>query len=76
MLLILNAKDIGHTYMWMQWINVLLGLWVIAVPFLGLSATALVWTLAISGIVIAALSLWGAVETNSERSMGTMRHAH
>lgn len=46
--------------MWQQWINAILGLWVIAVPFIGITGSALVWTLAITGIVIAVLGIWGA----------------
>lgn len=62
--------------MWQQWINVILGLWVIAVPFIGLSTAASLWTLVITGIVIAALSLWGAQETHVERESGQMRMQH
>ncbi|HET8581050.1 MAG TPA: SPW repeat protein [Candidatus Paceibacterota bacterium] len=58
--------------MWQQWINVLLGLWVIAVPFLGMTAGALTWSLVISGLVIAGLGLWGAQETTEERRSGAM----
>jgi hypothetical protein len=53
--------------MWQQWINAILGLWVIAVPFTGMSGDALTWTLAITGIVIAALGFWGAWESSSEQ---------
>ena len=62
--------------MWQQWINVLLGVWVIAVPFLDLTTNALGWTLGISGIAIAGLALWGVLETNAERASGGMRTAH
>ena len=47
--------------MWQQWINALLGLAIIVVPFLGLTGDAFTWTLAILGIAIAALGVWGAV---------------
>jgi hypothetical protein len=46
--------------MWQQWLNAIIGLWVIAVPFVGITGTALMWTLAISGAVIAILGIWGA----------------
>lgn len=49
--------------MWQQWVNAILGLWVIAVPFIGITGSALLWTLAVTGIVIAALGVWGAQET-------------
>ncbi len=46
--------------MWQQWLNALLGLWIIAVPFLGFTGTTLTWTLVISGLIIAVLALWSA----------------
>jgi hypothetical protein len=48
--------------MWQQWVNAILGLWVIAIPFIGIAGSALTWTLAITGIVIAVLGVWGAQE--------------
>lgn len=60
--------------MWQQWANVILGLLVVAVPFLGLAASTFTWTLAILGIGIAALGLWGAQETYAEREHGKMAH--
>jgi hypothetical protein len=48
--------------MWKQWITALLGVLTIAVPFLGLSANALAWSLAIIGIVVAVLAVWRGVE--------------
>lgn len=59
--------------MWQQWLNLLLGLWVIAIPFIGLTADALTWTLAITGIVMAALALWGAIYEQSEEHKREMR---
>jgi len=53
--------------MWQQWANLVLGLWVIAIAFLGLSAYALMWTLVVTGIIIAGLALWGgAIVSNSD----------
>lgn len=52
----------------------MLGIIVVAVPFLGLSAMAFTWTLVIAGIAIAALGIWGAQETQSERERGKMAH--
>lgn len=54
-----------HMRMFQQWINVVLGLWIIAVPFTGISGNALAWTLAVTGIVVAALALWGALYEQS-----------
>ncbi len=51
--------------MWQQWINGILGLWVILLAFLGLTGSALTWTLAITGIVVAILGFWGATNYNT-----------
>lgn len=59
--------------MWQQWLTLLLGLWVIAIPFIGLTADALTWTLAITGIVMAALALWSAIYEQSEEHKREMR---
>jgi hypothetical protein len=48
--------------MWKQWVNAVLGLAVIATPFLSLSSGALTWTLAIAGLVVVILSVWSATE--------------
>jgi hypothetical protein len=61
--------------MWQQWINLVLGLWVIAIAFLGISAATLVWTLSVTGIVIAALALWGAVYEQSDTHRQELRHS-
>ncbi len=60
--------------MWQQWTNAILGLGVIAVPFLGLTTVQSMWTLVIAGLVIAALGFWGATEHMSVHE-GGMRHA-
>lgn len=61
--------------MWQQWINGILGLWVIVVPFLGLTDVQLSWTLSISGLAIAILGFWGAAEHGTMMSARGMRHA-
>lgn len=48
--------------MWQQWVNLVLGLWILATPFLGLSGDSLTWSLAITGIVVAGLALWGGLQ--------------
>lgn len=63
--------------MWKQWINAILGLAVIVVPFLGLSAMALAWTLAIMGAVVLVLSLWTTGEvSNQEYDQVVTQHRH
>ncbi len=63
--------------MWKQWVNAILGLLVLAVPFLGLTATAYTWTLAIAGIIIAVLAVWTVAEASSalesDRERGYVR---
>lgn len=60
--------------MWQQWMNGILGIWVVIVPFLGLSATAFTWTLVVTGIVVAVLGFWGAAE-HETAGYGSARHA-
>jgi hypothetical protein len=59
--------------MWQQWVNMLFGLWVIVIPFIGLTGDVLTWALAITGVIIAALALWGAVYEQSEEHKQEMR---
>jgi len=60
--------------MWKQWTNALLGLWVIIVPFSGLSGSALTWTLVVTGIVVAVLALWSVQENAEECEEGGVAH--
>lgn len=60
--------------MWQQWVNLILGIVIIATPFLNLSEATFTWLLVIVGIVVAGLSLWGAQETQAEREHGKMVH--
>jgi hypothetical protein len=60
--------------MWKQWVNALLGLLVLAVPFLNLSVEGFTWTLAIAGIAVAVLSVWSAVEAPSWDSDNVLAH--
>lgn len=60
--------------MWQQWINVLLGLWIIVLPFLGITGSTFTWTLAVTGIVVAALALWSALYEQSTVHQQELRH--
>jgi len=60
--------------MWTQWTLVVLGVWTIAVPFLGLTATGIVWALVITGAAVAILGIWGAQEMNAGQKTGRMVH--
>lgn len=53
--------------MWQQWVNAVLGLAIIVVPFLGLTSTSLMWTLIVGGLAVAILALWGASQETMER---------
>lgn len=46
--------------MWQQWINGILGLWVIIMPFIGGADTKTV--VVVTGVVIAILGFWGAFQ--------------
>lgn len=63
--------------MWKQWINAFVGAGTIAVPFLGITGSALVWTLAIMGAIVLILSLWAAGEvSNEEYKEAVVHHRH
>ena len=46
--------------MWQDWINGILGIWVIVIAFLGLTGSAFTWTVVVTGVVIAILGFWAA----------------
>ena len=60
--------------MWQNFVNAILGLWLILSSFLGMSANALTTNLVIVGIVVAVLGFWGAYDTRSEQD--AQRHMH
>ncbi len=63
--------------MWQQWTNVLLGLWIIASPFLFDNADSLSTNLIVSGLIVAALALWGALEHQARyNDMRSREHRH
>jgi len=57
--------------MWQDWTNGVLGLALIVVAFLGLTGStlltgsALMWTLAVGGVVVAIVGFWGASEVTT-----------
>jgi hypothetical protein len=65
-------KNLTILFMWKQWINAIIGLGVIAVSFMGLTAAALMYTLVIGGIVLVVLSLWSAYEISTETGESSM----
>lgn len=50
--------------MWQQWVNGVLGLWLILSAFIGFTPSAMTTNLVIVGIVVAILGFWGATVTN------------
>jgi hypothetical protein len=65
------------TYMWQQWVNAILGIAIIAVPFIGLTAAALTWTLVVGGVLVAILAVWSAMrEQSPEYHQEQLRHSH
>ncbi|MCC2630805.1 MAG: hypothetical protein K0S38_614 [Candidatus Paceibacter sp.] len=63
-------------FMWQQWLNVLAGLWLILSAYLGFTVDTMVINLTVTGIVVAGLALWGALEHNTmTRDERMHRHA-
>ena len=60
---LLNYKyyQIIFNFMWQNWVNGVLGLWVILMPFLALPPSSHKWLMVLSGVVIAVLAFWTAV---------------
>lgn len=62
--------------MWQQWINLILGLWIAVSAYVGFSASVMAMNLLVTGLVVAALSLWGALAHRSEETyLHSPRHA-
>ncbi len=59
--------------MWQQWINAILGVWLVVLAFLGLTGQTLMWSLGITGVVVAILGVWGALsdQTSSASARST-----
>ena len=58
----------------LDWINAVVGLWLIAAPFvLGYTGTALaLWNDVIVGLVVAVLAVWAAVTVGQQHHLQTM----
>lgn len=48
--------------MWQQWLNLIVGLWIILSSYLNFTPSGMVTNFTISGIVVAVLATWGALE--------------
>lgn len=63
--------------MWQQWINFIVGLWIILSAYLGFTPANMATNLTISGIIVAVLALWGALKHNSSHTtMNTEDRLH
>lgn len=61
MIISINANN----DMWQQWVNFIAGAWIIVSAYIGMSVDTMVANLTITGIIVAALALWGALEHQS-----------
>ena len=62
--------------MWQQWVNAIIGVGLIATPFLALSATVLMWTLMVAGAAVVILAVWGSMkEESSEYHRYKLQHS-
>ena len=48
--------------MWKQWVNGVLGIWIVLLPYLGFTVGTNTWLMVATGIVIAVLAFWSASE--------------
>ncbi len=55
--------------MWQEWIDGILGLWVLISPFLGFTTDQMTTNLVIVGIVMAVSGFWGAAQYRQEEQM-------
>jgi MFS family permease len=59
----------------MEWVTAILGLAVIAAPFVGLAGDAFTWSLVILGALVAVVGFWSATEnTSTYRSTSRLQH--
>lgn len=59
-----------------QWINGILGLWVLISPFIGFTPAGMTTNLVIVGIVVAILGFAGAIYESNWRREHTLEHRH
>ncbi len=62
--------------MWQNWVNAILGLWIMLSSFLGMSLSAMMTNLLIVGAVIAILGFWGAYSASRTYDSSESRHMH
>jgi hypothetical protein len=62
--------------MWQSWINLVLGLWVIASGYLGFSGTDMATNLTVTGVIMAGLALWSGVKERELIEEHDLKHSH
>ncbi len=60
----ISTNLISIIIMWQQWVNGILGLWVIIIPFVGLGSNSKI-VLIVTGVIIAILGFWGALQKSA-----------
>jgi hypothetical protein len=50
--------------MWQQWLNLIVGLWIVVSAYLGFGAETMATNFVVSGAIVAVLALWGALQHN------------
>ena len=51
--------------MWKQWLNFIFGLWIILSGYIGFTGSGIATNMTITGILVAGLALWGALQHNT-----------
>ncbi len=62
--------------MWQQWINGILGLWVLIASYLYVPSGGDRVAMLITGIVVALLGFWGAASSNESQSSSRNQMQH
>src|SRR3989344_2606793 len=62
---IFRLSLIFYIIMWKQWVNGVLGIWIVLLPYLGFTSDIHTWLMVVTGIVIAVLAFWSASESKS-----------
>jgi len=61
---------------WKQWVNFIVGLWIILSGYIAFGPAANATNLTIAGIIVAALALWSALENRSFSHNRDYEHRH
>lgn len=56
--------------MWQQWVNGILGLWILLSAFLPFQDRTVMWNLIIVGLAVTVLGFWSATSTSKGAPLG------